>query len=230
MHDTPAVITAAADVASPVTIDPETTGARPPRFDVLYIDPPWDVQQKGSYGADRHYDVMTLEQIKGMGAAIRELAAENSHCYLWVTNATLRHGYDVLEEWGFTPRTGPLTWVKPRLGLGQYLRNATEHLLFGTHGKAPVKYRAQPTWAFWPLLDHSTKPDEVYAVIDRLSGRDATKLELFARREPPFPNWSVWGNEIRSDVSLSHHGYWVPSDFVPPEPAPGPDVTTAREA
>lgn len=57
---------------------------------------------------------------------------------LWVTNATLRDGYDVAEAWGFTVRS-PLTWVKFRLGLGNYLRNSTEHLLFCTRGKAPAQ-------------------------------------------------------------------------------------------
>jgi N6-adenosine-specific RNA methylase IME4 len=201
----------------------------PDRFQVLLLDPPWATLQKGALGAIRHYDLLSVEQIKRMAPAIKALSAPNAHLYLWVTNATLRDGYEVMEAFGFTPRTGPLTWVKPRLGLGGYLRNATEHVLFGTRGSAPVKYRAQPTWAFWPLLDHSTKPDELYAVIDRLSGRDAAKLELFARRRPPAPNWWVWGNEIESDVSLAQWGYPVPSDFArqdgaapaaPPRPSP----------
>ncbi len=183
-------------------------------WDVICADPPWDVLQKGrtSLGAERHYDLMTLDQIKGMGEAVKALSSENAHLWLWVTNATLRHGYDVMEAWGFTPRS-PLTWIKPRFTLGVYLLNATEHLLFGTRGKAPVQYKSQPTWMYAPLQAHSEKPDEQYAVIDRVSGRDTRKLELFARRRPPAPNWSVWGNEIASDVSLAKWGYPVPSDF-----------------
>ncbi|MDX2375635.1 S-adenosylmethionine-binding domain-containing protein [Microbacterium sp. LRZ72] len=184
----------------------------PEAFDVIYADPPWDLQQKGARGAGKHYDLLSLEEVKGLGDAVRALGAPNSHLYLWVTNATLRDGYDVMEAWGYTVRS-PLTWIKPRFTLGNYLRNATEHLLFGTRGTAPVKYRSQPTWMFAPLLDHSVKPDEAYAVIDRVSGRDATKLELFARRRPPAPNWWVWGNEIESDASLLKWGYPVPSDF-----------------
>ncbi len=184
----------------------------PRRYGVIAADPPWDVQQKGSLGADKHYDLMTLEQIKGIGDAVNALAEDNAHLYLWVTNATLRVGYDVMEAWGFTPRS-PLTWVKPRFTLGNYLRNATEHVLFGTRGKAPVQFKSQPTWVFAPLQEHSVKPDEMYSIIDRVSGRDAQKLELFARRRPPAPNWSVWGAEIESDVSLAPWGYPVPSDF-----------------
>jgi len=197
--------------APPAAADQEIAASLQ-RYGVIAADPPWDVQQKGSFGADQHYDLMTLEQIKAMGPAVQALAEDNAHLYLWVTNATLRVGYDVMEAWGFTPRS-PLTWIKPRFTLGNYLRNATEHVLFGTRGKAPVQFRSQPTWVFAPLQEHSVKPDEFYAIADRVSGRDTKKLELFARRRPPAPNWSVWGNEIESDVSLAPWGYPVPSDY-----------------
>jgi len=176
----------------------------PKRYSVICADPPWDIQQAGSLGAGRHYELMTLDQIKAMPVA--DLAEDDAHLWLWVTNATLRHGYDVMEAWGFTPRS-PLTWIKPRFTLGNYLRNATEHLLLGTRGKAPVKFKAQPTWMFAPLQEHSHKPEEAYAVIDRVSGADATKLELFARRRQP--DWDAWGNEIDSDLEIP--GYPVPT-------------------
>lgn len=198
--------------AAPPVATRQEAPVAPQRYGVIAADPPWDVQQKGSHGADKHYDLLTLEQIKGLGDAVKALAEDNAHLYLWVTNATLRVGYDVMEAWGFTPRS-PLTWVKPRFTLGNYLRNATEHVLFGTRGKAPVQFKSQPTWVFAPLQEHSVKPDEMYSIIDRVSGRDAKKLELFARRQPPAPNWSVWGNEIESDVSLAPWGYPVPSDY-----------------
>lgn len=175
------------------------------RYRVIIADPPWDVQQHGALGAKRHYNLMTLDAIKAMPVA--DLADDNAHLWLWVTNATLRFGFDVMEAWGFTPRS-PLTWIKPRFTLGVYLRNATEHLLLGTRGKAPVQYRSQPTWTFAPLQEHSHKPEEQYAIIDRVSGADGPKLELFARRRQP--GWDVWGNEIDSDITIP--GYPVPSD------------------
>lgn len=182
------------------------SGDQPRRFRTILADPPWDVQQKGSWGAERHYSLMTLERIKRM--PIADLAEDDAHLWLWVTNATLRQGYDVAEAWGFTVRS-PLTWIKFRLGLGPYLRNTTEHLLFATRGKAPVKFRSQPTWFNAPVQDHSHKPEEQYALIERVS--DGPYLELFARRRPPSnADWSVWGNEIDSDVSLP--GYPVPGD------------------
>lgn len=175
-------------------------------FKTILADPPWDVQQKGALGAASHYNLMTLDAIKAMPVA--DLAAADAHLWLWVTNATLRAGYDVMEAWGFTPRS-PLTWIKPRLGLGNYLRNATEHLILGTRGNAPVLFKAQPTWMFAPLQEHSHKPEEQYAVIERIS--EGPYLELFARRRPTSnADWSVWGNEIDADIALP--GYPVPSD------------------
>jgi N6-adenosine-specific RNA methylase IME4 len=176
------------------------------KFRTILADPPWDIQQKGERGAERHYALMNLERIKAMPVA--DLATADAHLWLWVTNATLREGYDVAEAWGFTVRS-PLTWVKFRLGLGAYLRNSTEHLLFATRGKAPVKFRSQPTWINAPVQEHSRKPDEQYAVIERIS--DGPYLELFARRKPPSnAAWSVWGNQIDSDIAIP--GYPVPSD------------------
>ncbi len=178
------------------------------RYGTLLIDPPWDIQQRGNYGAIRHYDLMTLDRIKAM--PIQDLAADNSHCWLWVTNATLRHGFDVLEGWGFTPRS-VFTWIKLRMGLGHYLRNCTEHILLGSRGNAPVRCRNQINFGVFPVQDHSHKPEEIHKIIERVSPPDY--LELFARRRTP--GWDVWSNEIDSDIVIP--GYPVPeySDKVP---------------
>jgi len=114
----------------------------PARFRTILADPPWEKLQRGAKGAERHYPLMSLERIKALPVA--ELAEDNAYLWLWLTNATLREGYEVAEAWGFTPRS-PLTWIKFQLGLGHYLRNATEHLLFATRGNAKVGFRSQPT-------------------------------------------------------------------------------------
>lgn len=164
-------------------------------FNTILADPPWDVQQRGALGAQRHYPLMTVSEICAL--PVMHLAEQNAHLWLWVTNATLFVGPQVMESWGFQYRS-ILTWVKPVFGLGQTLRTASEHLLFGTRGKAPILFRSQPTWAFWPRQEHSRKPDEQYAIIERCS--PGPYLELFARRKRP--GWSSWGNEIESDVTL----------------------------
>lgn len=187
----------------------------PTRFRTILADPPWSHNQEGKKGAEQHYRLMSLKRIREMPVA--DLAEDNCHLWLWVTNNSLRDGYDIAEAWGFTPRS-LLTWVKFRLGLGAYLRNSTEHLLFCTRGKAPVNFKSQPTWINAPVQQHSMKPDEQYAVIERIS--DGPYLELFARRQPPSTrDWFVWGNEVDADIRIP--GYPVPSDHR--EPRNNPD-------
>jgi N6-adenosine-specific RNA methylase IME4 len=103
---------------------------------------------------------MTVNDIAAL--PVGTLTQFDAHLWLWVTNATLFAGHAVMRAWGFTYRSC-LTWVKPGLGLGSsYLRNNTEHLLFGTRGKAPILFRSQPTWLFAPKQEHSHKrPDAV---------------------------------------------------------------------
>jgi N6-adenosine-specific RNA methylase IME4 len=164
-------------------------------YSTLLVDAPWDAQQRGSRGAERHYPLMTFEQICAL--PVERVAAPNGHCWLWVTNASLPLGPQVMEAWGFRYR-GCLTWIKNRYGLGQYLRTQTEHLLLGVRGKAPIQFRGQGTWFYAPVQAHSQKPAEQFAIIERCS--PGPYLELFARRRQP--GWDVWGNEVNSDVSL----------------------------
>lgn len=172
--------------------------APPGTYATISADPPWPNQQKGGHlgqGADRHYALMPVERIAAL--PVHRLAAESAHLWLWVTNASLWAGKQVMEAWGFSYRS-ILTWIKPRYGLGQYLRTQTEHLLLGVRGTAPVLFRGQGSWFYAPVQEHSHKPEEQYAIIERCS--PGPYLELFARR--PRPGWHVWGNEVESDVEL----------------------------
>jgi N6-adenosine-specific RNA methylase IME4 len=169
-------------------------------YRTILADPPWDVRSQhsgsgnGSYhGADHHYHLMPISEICSL--RVDRLAAQDAH--LWVTNATIFDGLAVMKAWGFSYRSC-LTWIKPRFGLGQYLRNQTEHLLLGVRGRAPIQFRSQGTWFYAPRQQHNHKPEEQYAIIERCS--PGPYLELFARRQRP--GWDVWGNEVESDVAL----------------------------
>jgi N6-adenosine-specific RNA methylase IME4 len=165
------------------------------RYVTILADPPWDIQQKGSRGANRHYRLMRLEEICAL--RVDRLAADNAHLWLWVTNASLHAGKAVMEAWGFGYKSC-LTWIKPYFRLGQYLRNQTEHLLLGVRGRLPMRFRSQGSWFYAPVQEHSHKPEEQYAIIERCS--PGLYLELFARRKRP--GWDVWGNEVNCDVAL----------------------------
>ena len=166
------------------------------RYGTLLADPPWGLaNQRGRYGADKHYPLMGIAELCALPVA--KLAADRSHLWLWVTNADIFRQIKVMEAWGFSYRSC-LTWIKPSFRLGQYLRNQTEHLLLGVRGQAPIQFRSQGTWFYAPVQGHSHKPEEAYAIIERCS--PAPRLELFARRTRP--GWHVSGNEVDSDVVL----------------------------
>lgn len=165
------------------------------KYKTIMLDSPWDINQKGKLGAINHYNLMTLDQIRNL--PIPELAADDAHLWLWVPNGLVPEAIQLIKDWGFTYRNS-FYWIKPRLGLGVYLRNASETVLFATRGKAPVLFKGQPNWLFAPLQDHSHKPEEMYEVIERVS--PGPYLELFARRHRH--GWDSWGNEIDSDIYI----------------------------
>lgn len=167
----------------------------------------------------QHYDVMTVEQIKAMQVAA--FAKKSSMLFLWVTNPFLADGTgpDVARSWGFKPFT-VVIWAKikrnvplvePSMKTGHWFRSASEHIVVAARGKVPrpEDWPALPTWMpegeaeGSPRAPHSVKPDVFYerAASSVPGGR---YLELFARRLRP--GWSVWGNEVASDVRLGAVG------------------------
>ena len=196
--------------------------AKQQKYGAAIIDPPWDINQKGNYGAERHYDLMTLEQIRKM--PISDLMLPDSHIYLWATNATLEAGLGLIREWGYV-RKNLIIWVKSpiSLPLGHWFRNCVEFIIFAVRGHCERKCKNQPNIIFAPTQDHSHKPEELYNIVRRVS--NGPFLELFARR--PEPGFDAWGNEIASDIVIP--GYPVPvySGKVHFHPT---DTDTAKEA
>ena len=198
----------------------EIPGLPPGGFATILVDPPWPLQS-----GEKHYRTMSLARIKAL--PVGRLAARDAHLWLWTTNALLPKAYEVAEAWGFTVRS-PLTWVKFRLGLGgrYQLRNATEQLLFCTRGRAPLGSRSQPTWFNAPVTEHSRKPAEQFAIIERVS--PGPYLELFARRRPESNQpWAVWGDQVASDIRIP--GFAVPRYSERVQEAEAETTTTATE-
>lgn len=173
------------------------------RFYTVLADPPWQFQNRTGKIAPEHkrlnrYGTMELVEIKAL--PVLSLLQETAHCYLWVPNALLPEGIEVLRAWGFEYKSN-LVWHKVRKdggpdgrGVGFYFRNTTELILFGTRGKnvrtlAPG--RSQVNIIRTMKREHSRKPDELYDIIESCS--PGPYLELFARG--PRPKWSVWGNQ-----------------------------------
>ena len=180
-------------------------------FSTVLSDPPWRFQNRTGKVAPEHkrlgrYGTMPLDAIKDLPVA--DVAALNAHLYLWVPNALLPEGLDVMTAWGFR-YVSNIVWAKRRKdggpdgrGVGFYFRNVTELLLFGVRGRmrtlAPG--RRQVNMIETRKREHSRKPDEQYELIESCS--PGPYLEMFARY--PRPGWSVWGNE--ADESIEPQG------------------------
>jgi len=183
----------------------------PQTYSTILADPPWRFMNRTGKMAPEHkrlrrYSTMTNEEI--MELPVAQLAAPKAHLYLWVPNALIQEGLEVMRRWGFTYKA-QIVWYKVRKdggpdgrGVGFYFRNVTEVLLFGVRGNMRTlgAGRRQTNIIVSQKRGHSRKPDEQYPIIESCS--PGPYLELFARFKRP--GWSQWGDEIE------HNGRQLP--------------------
>ncbi len=115
-----------------------------PKLRTVLADPPWQFINRTGKVAPEHrrlsrYNTMTVKEICGLPVA--KAVHDTAHLYLWVPNALLPEGLEVLKAWGFAYKSDVI-WHKLRKdggsdgrGVGFYFRNVTEILLFGVRGK-----------------------------------------------------------------------------------------------
>lgn len=186
------------------------------RFGSILIDPPWRFSNRTGKVAPEHrrlsrYNTLSTEEMKGL--PVGELAAPQSHLYLWVPNALLPDGLALMEAWGFAYKTN-LIWYKVRKdggpdgrGVGFYFRNVTEMVLFGVKGRlrtlAPG--RKQTNVIVHRKREHSKKPPTLYEIVEACS--PGPHLELFARER--VPGWEQWGDQADTyeETRPRHKGY-----------------------
>jgi len=179
----------ASQIPGPYVTDLDALLTSGQRFGCLYADPPWQYDdQPPRGGAAKHYATLSVEALCAL--PVRGLAADQAHCHLWVTNAFLFEGRDILEAWGFV-YTANFAWVKPGLGAGHYWRNSHEMLLLGVRGGLTARQKNLGSWLEAPRRRHSEKPERVRDLVEQLS--PGPYLELFGRAA--VPGWTVWGNE-----------------------------------
>lgn len=195
------------------------------RYGTILADPPWRFMNRTGKMAPEHrrlrrYETMTNEEI--MDLPVAQLALPKSHLYLWVPNALVQEGLEVMRRWGFTYKTN-IVWYKVRKdggpdgrGVGFYFRNVTELILFGTRGnfRTLPPGRRQTNVIVSQKRRHSHKPDEQYGIIESCS--EGPYLELFGRHRRD--GWSTWGDEVATDfdeVGLAPVGAGFGSNGLP---------------
>lgn len=160
-------------------------------FRVIVADPPWPYEKRvedSTHRGANPYPTMSLEDIRALG--VEGLAHEDAILWLWTTNAFMREAFTVVDAWGFREKT-ILTWAKPKMGVGDWLRGQTEHAILAVHGKPTVTLMNQTTLLAAPVREHSRKPEEFFLLVEKLC--PGSKLELFARESRV--GWASWGGE-----------------------------------
>jgi N6-adenosine-specific RNA methylase IME4 len=185
------------------------------RFATVLADPPWQFINRTGKVAPEHrrlsrYGTMELEAIKSVPVGMA--CAPTAHLYLWVPNALLPEGIEVMKAWGFQYKSN-IVWHKIRKdggsdgrGVGFYFRNVTELILFGTRGKNARTLppgRSQVNYLSSRKREHSRKPDEQYPLIESCS--PGPYLELFGRGVRP--GWATWGNQADESYEPSWKTY-----------------------
>lgn len=186
------------------------------RFTTILADPPWQFINRTGKMAPEHKRLMrypTLTQQDILELPVAQVAADKAHLYLWVPNALIAEGLEVMKRWGFEYKSN-IVWYKVRKdggpdgrGVGFYFRNVTELILFGVRGKNNRTLkpgRTQTNIIVTQKREHSRKPDEQYKIVESCSS--GPYLELFARKA--HPGWKAWGNQIDPDK-----GNVIPLDF-----------------
>jgi len=173
------------------------------RFGTVLADPPWRFVNRTGKIAPEHrrlsrYETMSVPEICAL--PVSDFMAPTAHLYLWVPNALLPDGLEVMRAWGFQYKSN-IIWHKLRKdggsdgrGVGFYFRNVTEIMLFGIRGKnartlAPG--RSQVNYLGTRKREHSRKPDEQYGLIESCSS--GPYLEMFSRGVRR--GWTTWGNQ-----------------------------------
>ncbi len=164
------------------------------RWPVIYADPPWRFENHptGAWAVENHYPTMPLDDICAL--PVSDIAADDAILYLWVPNAMMEKGIDVINAWGFSYLTD-MVWVKPSIGLGQRVRNRHETLLIAKRGNFPPPAPADrpDSVVEAPRGKHSAKPHRFYEIIEKCYP-EHPKIELFCRC--PREGWAAWGNEV----------------------------------
>jgi N6-adenosine-specific RNA methylase IME4 len=168
-------------------------------FRLLLADPPWRFrtwnETNSAKSAAFHYALMTMDDLKAL--PVKDIAAKDCALVMWATQAQLPDAVELMASWGFKYKTAG-AWAKQSatgkkwaFGTGYVMRCAAEFYLVGTRGSPKARVRNVRNLIVAPVREHSRKPDQMHADLERLF--DGPRLELFARQSRE--GWTTWGLE-----------------------------------
>jgi N6-adenosine-specific RNA methylase IME4 len=169
------------------------------KYQIIYADPPWRYEHPISISreVENQYPTMELEDICALEVneqTIQQLSDKDSILFLWSTTPMTKKSLTVMESWGFEYRTN-MVWIKPSIGMGQWVRQRHELLMIGVKGEMPTPMGENKPDSVIEAAreEHSKKPNIVYNLIEKMYP-GFKKIELFAREQ--HSGWDAWGNEV----------------------------------
>lgn len=176
------------------------------KYKIIYADPPWSYNDKmngHSFSLDHEYETQSKNWIADL--PVGGVAGKDSVLFLWAVSPQLPGALEVMNAWGFRYITVAFCWSKHHKSgkkvknLGRWTMGNVELCLLGRKGKPRRIKKNIGQLVEAERTTHSKKPAEVRKRIVELMG-DLPRIELFAREKTP--GWDVWGNEVKSDISL----------------------------
>jgi N6-adenosine-specific RNA methylase IME4 len=171
-------------------------------FRCVHADPPIlfrsNSRERPSRNAQRHYRCFGYQDFATLPVA--DVVADNGYLFLWVPTAFLVIGahLPLVRAWGFTPTAMGFVWVKQNMsgqglfmGPGLTTRKNCEFCVLARRGKPQRLAKDVLETIVSPRREHSRKPDEVYARIERYCA--GPRLDLFARQQRP--GWISFGDQ-----------------------------------
>ncbi len=199
-----------------MTIYTDLHDAPPKHYGVIYMDPAWKFKTfappkpgaKGRRDAERHYPTMTFEEM--LALPVKRLAAKDCYLMMWTTWAHQDKAEALIKAYGFKKTSSFKVWLKTKrsfpatkmfiqypqdfhTGTGYTSRKNVEFVLLAKRGSPKRLSKSVRELLVAPVREHSRKPDEMYAEIERYAA--GPYLEMNARTERP--GWDQWGNEVQ---------------------------------
>jgi N6-adenosine-specific RNA methylase IME4 len=177
------------------------------RYDVLLIDPPWQMwgDPNKDAAAGKHYQLMTDTDVNNL--PLKKILKRDAYVFVWATTPRLNAAIEAIKAWGLHYRGVGHIWVKIRKDGGiihaqgippTYSKPTTEFLLVATTKKAgrPIKLinSKLPQIVLAPREGHSTKPEMFRELIESAFGNGYDMIEVFARKQ--VPGWDAIGNAV----------------------------------